>query len=378
MVSQEYPRRKYIAMVGSALLTGLSGCSDFYGNQDTTNERTTNERWTFEVNGDIWSSPVVSEGTVYVGSSFSMYALDVNSGEQEWKIDVDRRPRTPLVIDDTIYFGAGGITYNNEGEPEGVDGGVYAVNSDTGEVQWNFTTGLEMLSPVVMDETVYINSHDPFHPPNPSIYAINTTDGTKEWSAGSPPISTPFVTTDNLLFLCDENGIHAIDPRNGKEKWRSNIYGSVSLSAADGTVYSGNSGGLHALTAVDGTRQWRSELNNPREITAVSPVADGTLYATDLSNLYAVDAESGRRQWDLKTDGSIQVLAASRTGIGVGSDSVYFGNQNGTIYAVDKNGGDLRWQYETGGEVNYAPTIKNGTVYIGSSDGNLYALSDND
>jgi len=35
---------------------------------------------------------------------------------------------------------------------------------------------------------------------------------------------------------------------------------------------------------------------------------------------------------------------------------------------------DLRWSYQTGDMVNSSPAVANGVVYVGSDDGNLYAL----
>ena len=43
-------------------------------------------------------------------------------------------------------------------------------------------------------------------------------------------------------------------------------------------------------------------------------------------------------------------------------------------YALDANTGALLWSYTTGGPVESSPAVANGTVYVGSDDGNLYAF----
>ena len=48
---------------------------------------------------------------------------------------------------------------------------------------------------------------------------------------------------------------------------------------------------------------------------------------------------------------------------------------SGSAPAIDRNPGTLRWRFITGAEIHSSPAIsKNGTVYITSLDGNLYAL----
>ncbi len=52
---------------------------------------------------------------------------------------------------------------------------------------------------------------------------------------------------------------------------------------------------------------------------------------------------------------------------------VYVGSDDGNLYALNASTGALLWQYTTGGSVYSAPTVSN-MVYFGSMDGNLYAL----
>jgi serine/threonine-protein kinase len=45
------------------------------------------------------------------------------------------------------------------------------------------------------------------------------------------------------------------------------------------------------------------------------------------------------------------------------------------VYALDAATGHLRWAYTTGSFVDSSPAVVGGTVYIGSQDSKLYALS---
>ena len=61
----------------------------------------------------------------------------------------------------------------------------------------------------------------------------------------------------------------------------------------------------------------------------------------------------------------------------IGADgTVYVGSNDGNLYALSTADGSRMWQYQTRGSVSSSPAIgADFTVYVGSDDGNLYALS---
>jgi outer membrane protein assembly factor BamB len=94
-----------------------------------------NEVWAFKTGGWTWSTPVISNGTVYVGalSAFpyyfdgvklvaGFYALDAATGAKKWQFRPGRAPGyitggvavAPAIADGVIYVGA-------------VDGYIYAL-----------------------------------------------------------------------------------------------------------------------------------------------------------------------------------------------------------------------------------------------------------
>jgi len=84
----------------------------------------------------------------------------------------------------------------------------------------------------------------------------------------------------------------------------------------------------------------------------------------------------GTKLWDLKTgiswaSGTFWVKSSPA----IGADgTVYVGSLDGKLYAVTPLG-NLKWVFETGDEINASPAIgPNGDVYIGSDDGKLYAV----
>ena len=61
----------------------------------------------------------------------------------------------------------------------------------------------------------------------------------------------------------------------------------------------------------------------------------------------------------------------------IGSDgTIYIGSANGNLYAISPNGGS-KWAYANPTHLFHTPAIgSDGTIYVGSDDGNLYAITD--
>ena len=56
------------------------------------------------------------------------------------------------------------------------------------------------------------------------------------------------------------------------------------------------------------------------------------------------------------------------------NNTVYFGGEDGHVYALDATTGDKLWDIATDAKITSSPIVVDGTVYIASLDGNLYAI----
>ena len=71
----------------------------------------------------------------------------------------------------------------------------------------------------------------------------------------------------------------------------------------------------------------------------------------------------------------ITLLVAVESSPAVVNGVVYVGSGDGNVYALNAASGVQLWNYTTGGEVDSSPAVVNGVVYVGSGDGNVYALN---
>ncbi len=82
-------------------------------------------------------------------------------------------------------------------------------------------------------------------------------------------------------------------------------------------------------------------------------------------------------KWSFQTGDMLESSPA------IGADGfIYVGSSDGKLYALNPNAANdsdrVKWVYETGGWITASPVIgKDGTIYVGSYDGNLYALNPN-
>src|SRR5690348_14669256 len=89
-------------------------------------------KWSFHTKGMVFSSPAVSNGMVYVGSTDGrLYAIDLASGAKRWEYKVGGRVvSSPALAHGTVFVA-------------GYDGNLHAVDAATGAGKWKFATGGE-------------------------------------------------------------------------------------------------------------------------------------------------------------------------------------------------------------------------------------------
>ncbi len=76
-------------------------------------------------------------------------------------------------------------------------------------------------------------------------------------------------------------------------------------------------------------------------------------------------------KWQFKTQGTIVSSPAIANGV------VYVGSSDGALYAVDQKSGQQKWKAQTRGPVASSPAVADGLVFFLSYDGGLYCLDAN-
>ncbi|NLO90481.1 MAG: PQQ-binding-like beta-propeller repeat protein, partial [Elusimicrobia bacterium] len=218
------------------------------------------------------------------------------------------------------------------------------------------------------DGTIYIPSSDSF------LYALNQ-DGHEKWrfKTGDEVRTSPAVSPDGTIYIGSYDGnVYALDS-NGRLKWQFSAGAKIDSSPAlssDGTIYIGDWNGiLHALNP-DGTQRWAFNANG---LIRSSPVLDryGDIYCATAQGVLFSVSPHGRLNWSRPLGGD--VYSSPMAGP---SRRIYMAAGN-ALYAFSQNG-DKLWVFYTSQPIYAPPSIAfDGTIYIGSWDNNLYALTPN-
>lgn len=117
---------------------------------------------------------------------------------------------------------------------------------------------------------------------------------------------------------------------------------------------------------------WSSEFDQD-QINATATLADGTLYvgaggAGDSDGSFnALDPVTGETKWSKDTAAPVTSAAAIDGGL------VYVGTTNGVLYALQAADGSEFWDYDlTSTEDFTAPVVAGGNVYVGSTGSRVY------
>jgi outer membrane protein assembly factor BamB len=366
----------------------------YVGSNDGTlyaiDERTGSQIWKFAAKSRIPSSPAVANGVVYFGAYDGIfYALDAVSGKLRWTFSNPGERRyagshlhgafpagetmpdpfdvylsSPTVWNGVIYFGSG-------------DGNVYSLDAATGSLRWKYKTGdVVHASPAIVEGKLYIGSWDSY------FYALDAATGKELWrfKTGEDPNihnqvgiqSSATVAKGVVYFGCRDSNLYALDVATGRERWVYSNHGSWVITSPvvrDDRIYfaTSDSALLHILNASDGSAIDSIEFRWP--IFSSPSIAGSTLYlAGQDGKLVAIDLGSRKIVWTFQTDGSRNNLSRLMKPDGSPRYEAAFASDFYDDLLVGVN------KMHSVGTILSSPVVSGNVVYIGSADGNLYAL----
>ena len=105
--------------------------------------------WSVSLHRPQTTTPLVSEGVMYMGSDNYVMAINIETQETIWEFETGGSVRSsPAIVGSVIIVGS-------------EDGRLYALDAKTGEKIWDYQTGGRISSsPAVVDGVVYVGSFD--------------------------------------------------------------------------------------------------------------------------------------------------------------------------------------------------------------------------
>jgi outer membrane protein assembly factor BamB len=173
------------------------------------------------------ASPAVVNGVVYTASGYDALALKASTGELLWTYDTGLEVfNSPAVSNGIVYI-------------TGSDGNAYALDAVTGALLWKYMSGGYTSSPPVVANGVMYFGRDG------NVYALNASTGVPLWtlSAGGAPAAV----ANGVLYLVSRNdgNLWALNASTGVLLWKSTIepYVDSGPAVVNGRVYIGSGRG---------------------------------------------------------------------------------------------------------------------------------------
>ncbi len=378
------------------------------GKMRALDARTGADKWAYDIRGvtgpvdgesaQLRDGPSVSGNSVYFGDSTGrVYSVNKHTGKLNWATGrMDNHPDTrmtssPLVFDGTVYIGVssyeGGFGRDDPDNPSNEccvhRGQMVAINARTGAIEWRYYTmrpaerigtwpngkakygpsgGSVWSSPVIdpRSRTLYVgtgNNYTGEEGDIDSLLALNIDNGTVRWKHR-------FVFPDTQTYMCVlHHEVNPWCPGFGTTAKNMDVGATANIIDVRGRtlVTVGQKGGMyHALDARTGEVVWEKRLAEP-DLTHNDPGSQGI-------------------EWGSAYDGRSLYVSTWR-------------GDPGKVFRLDPATGDIQWETEnptdgcsTGGAANYpdagcemafisAVSVTPGLVYAGSSDGKIRILS---
>lgn len=320
--------------------------------------------WRFELHAETRSSPVAVGGQLYIGAeNGNLYAIDLESRQLNWIFHGRGGfSGAPAVHGELVYalsrdghlyaldrdsgeerwrFATGGERYFSApllyGERLGPQGQQPVPDP------WDFY----LSSPVICEGKLFFGSSDQ------RLYALDPESGELQWSfkTGGQVHSAPACAGNRVLVSSWDSNLYALEAESGKEIWRfrgesehqySTWLGFQASPAVDGKrVYLGSRDGYaYAIDLESGERLWRYDAERSWVVTTAA--FDGErlyLGTSDTGLLLALDKRSGEEVYRRK-----QGVWTYASGLLAGG-ALVMGDMKGELLALDASSGEPLWSH---------------------------------
>lgn len=304
--------------------------------------------WTANAGSNIFmTSPLIAEGKVFVATtddnvSLNTYvcAFDLNSGKTVWKYRTDNSIKNTIAYEDGIVIAQDAACH------------LYALDAKTGKLLWKQLINLK----------------------------------------GYPYLTEGLTASNGVVYAGIGVGLAAYDLKTGRtiwtnKDWRQREGSTTTLTVADNVLISGTQwGGLYGNDLKTGKQLWKLSDNGLRNRGASPVYKDGKLWIISSKSLFQIEPQSGKVTEQKELSANLDVTSTPL----VTENEIIFGSADRGITALDKSTLFIKWKAETKPSLVYtapysttpqasvetSPVASQGVVYIGASDGYLYAIDE--
>ncbi|WP_341303216.1 PQQ-binding-like beta-propeller repeat protein [Pseudomonas sp. TMP25] len=346
----------------SSIEAKLRGSDNNSGVYDSEAPTTINEIvWKFRPSrqNDFMGSIVAGNSKAYIVDFRyrTLYAIDVQAGEEAWRWESDEEIGQPEYNDGAVYVGTQG-------------GEFYSIDSASGNERWSFK-GVERMvyTPAINGRTVYVSDAE-------GMRAIDIKTGQLNWSFIVDGPSAGVTVDGNVLYFATKNYLFSVNKDTGKELWRTGIkYSRIGQPKAPvllgNDIYINSMSEIYRVDKNTGQIIWSKEVSGI--MNSAVAASNGKIFFGVWGGAAIDDFKSGYIKSIATDDGAALWEFKLNKGTGsspsVSGDNVYIGDWSGTLFALDSNTGEALWDFKGIGAISGAPAIFGGSIIIGGDEG---------
>lgn len=320
-------------------------------------------KWTFETDGPIKSSAVISNGSVFIGSDDGhIYAIDLAKGHKRWKyLTGGAVEAPPLVINDRLYVGA-------------EDGIFYALHTSTGKEIWKYQTDAKILGSAngsVQAEGKYlpilVGSYDNF------LHCIDATTGTNRWKYKTDNYvnGAAAIADGQAIFGGCDGDLYVVSIDQGELVSRIGLGAPIAGTAAvvDKSAYIGHYGNQFVRVDLkDNQIEWTFEDQAFPFFSSAAIGHDRIVVGSRARRVYCLGLQDGQEIWSIGVRGKVDSSPV------ICGDKVVIGSDDGRLYVLQLDDGKEMWSYQIGEAITSSPAVTDGMIIVGAEDGVVYAF----
>jgi outer membrane protein assembly factor BamB len=346
--------------------------------------------WSTFTGGSIdFSSPILSGGTLYIGvrdrnalEHNGVIAMNALTGATQWFFKTDNAVNHSPACD-------GNKVYATD-----VGGRVYALDAARGTEAWHYDLGTSVTrwifsAPAIDGDVLYAGS-------SPYLAALDCRTGSLLWknqdgqdwitSYASPAVGDNAVVMGGMWtsIAGKESSLYAVDNANGKVLWADEVLGmhGSPVIHKNAVFYNDTKGKFSVADVKTGNTLWSYQMD-PAWSTVTPAISEPlVITGSGAGTLYALDLNSHLPMWEFKVGKSDFLMSpydkqhdSLLSSPVIAGDIVYVGASNGTLYALEKTSGKELWSHEFGAPIVSTPLVSGNELFVATYDGHIYALT---
>ncbi len=330
--------------------------------------------------------PSVAYGKLYSASrEGDVIAFGLEKGEKIWSTDLSDSKGERGFFDSrkSALLNGGPITGINKLFIGSENGKVFALDADTGKLDWQGEVKGEVIAAPAIDSGILV-----VNTASGVIKAFNASNGNVEWQIEQEVpaltlrgVSSPAISSGGVVVGSADGTMKVYILENGQEGWTAEVgeaTGSTQLERVidvdsspviyGDKVYSISvRGHLAAADLRTGRILWERQYSSYRQLS----FSGNTIFLTDIKgHIYAIDRQNGLETWS-----QLSLTNRDVTGPAVLGNYIVVGDFEGYLHFIDQTTGNIVARHEVDSSgLNIAPTIHEDIIYAQSRNGDLQAI----